>query len=90
MANKTYTTTTIPADLTTQAKDKGGRIVATIAGHKLYGLEGRSPERRIKRLERVLGGKAKVTVQKSIPKNGLNVRGQTAADVAQALGVTSE
>lgn len=91
--------TTIAPDLTTQAADKGGRIVLKVGKVALVGLEGSNPERRITRITRALrkGGDegkaladaAKVTILKSAPKTAHNVRGMTGAEIAEdVFGLT--
>jgi hypothetical protein len=84
-------TTTIPATLTTQAADKGGRIVFTLGQVNLVGLEGSNPERRVVRITRALnkGGvdvaNAKVRILKTVPKRSHNVRGMTAREIATEI-----
>ena len=81
-------TTTVAPSLATQAAAKAGsRIVLTVLGKHLIGLEGSNPERRIVRITRALrkaGGDTEgytVKVRKA-PADAVSVRGVTGADIA--------
>jgi len=83
------TTTTIPPSLATQAAETGGRIVLTVAGKSLYGIEGANPERRVVRILRALRkadvntDKHQVRILKATPKGAVNVRGLTGTEIAE-------
>jgi len=80
--------TQVAASLATQVAEKtGSRIVLTVLGKHLVGLEGSNPERRIVRITRALrkaGGDTEgytVKVRKA-PSDAVSVRGVTGADIA--------
>jgi len=80
--------TKIAASLATQVVEKtGSRIVLSVLGKSLVGLEGSNPERRVVRITRAIrkaGGDTEgftVKVRKA-PNGAVSVRGQTGAEIA--------